>query len=209
MTNPLHEPPSHAPARSARGQACLALPRAPGGRINLSLLLPLAAFAALVILLIIGLGTTEQRQVVKSPLIGRPAPAFELPRLHAPGETFSTRELAGEPWLLNVWGSWCFACRQEHDWITRLGEEAGIPLVGFNWKDRREDALAWLDRFGDAWTLHVADREGRAAIDWGVYGAPETFLVDAKGVIRHKIIGPLDAESYRDLMARVQALEEG
>ena len=179
------------------------------GRINLALLLPLAAFAGLIVLMVVGLNTTEERKVVKSPLIGRPAPAFELPLLHAPEETFSSAELAGAPWLLNVWGSWCYACRQEHDWITGLGEEAGIPLVGFNWRDERSDALDWLERFGDPWNLHVADREGNAAIDWGVYGAPETFLVDADGVIRHKIVGPLDETSYRDLMDRIAALEEG
>lgn len=175
----------------------------------LRLLIPLTLFAALILLLIIGLGTTEERQVVQSPLIGRPAPAFELPRLHEPGRTFSTAELDGEPWLLNVWGSWCYACRQEHEWIERLGAEAGIPLIGFNWNDERDDALNWLQQFGDPWTLHVADQPGRAAIDWGVYGAPETFLIDAGGTIRHKIVGPINAERYGDLMARIERLKQG
>lgn len=165
--------------------------------------LPLLIFAGLVALLIAGLQTAEDRTKVASPLVGRQAPDFTLPMLFDPEETWSIQELQGQPYLLNVWGSWCFACQVEHPWIERLGREAGIPLVGFNWKDDRQDALRWLDRFGDAWSIHVTDYEGNAAIDWGVYGAPETFLVDADGIIRHKIIGPVDQPIFEDLMRRI------
>ncbi len=170
--------------------------------------IPLLIFAGLVALLVIGLQTAEDRTRVASPLVGRMAPEFTLPKLYEPETEWSTRELEGQPWLLNVWGSWCYACREEHPWMQRLEQESGIPLVGFNWKDERDDALGWLDRFGDAWTLHVRDFEGDAAIDWGVYGAPETFLVDANGIIRHKIIGPLDEEIFYDLMDRIETVRE-
>lgn len=174
--------------------------------MNARLLIPLGVFLALVVLLVAGLYTAEQRQIVVSPLVGQPAPQFELPDLFEPEQAFDSGVLLGAPWLLNVWGSWCYACRLEHPWIERLGNEADIPLVGFNWKDERDDALRWLDRFGDAWTLHVRDYEGHAAIDWGVYGAPETFLIDADGIIRHKIVGPLDESIFDDLMVRIESV---
>lgn len=167
------------------------------------LALPLLVFAGLVALLIAGLGTTEQRQIVHTPLLGKPVPAFTLPRLFEPDATISSAEWTGAPYIINVWGSWCYACRIEHPYIERLGREAGIPLIGFNWKDERGDALRWLNRYGDAWTFHVVDFEGRAAIDLGVYGAPETFLVDHRGIIRHKHIGPIDATVFDDLMRRI------
>ncbi len=170
--------------------------------------IPLAIFASLIVLLVIGLDTAEDRTKVVSPLVGRVAPEFNLPRLHEPDTEWSTRELDGQPYVLNVWGSWCYACREEHPWMERLAEESGIPLVGFNWKDERSEALTWLERFGDVWTIHITDYEGDAAIDWGVYGAPETFLVDAEGVIRHKIIGPLDEEIFHDLMSRIDEVRQ-
>lgn len=170
------------------------------------MLVPLVVFLGLVGLLLISLPTAEQRRQVASPLIGREVPNFTLPSLHEPNVQLSTTDLIGQPFILNVWGSWCFSCRVEHPYITRLGEEAGIPLVGFNWRDEREDALNWLDRFGDAWTFHMVDKPGRAAIDLGVYGAPETFLVDHRGIIRHKHIGPVDETSFNDLMQRISQL---
>ena len=133
-------------------------------------------------------------------------PEFTLPALHEPGRTITNLDLADRPYLLNVWGSWCPACRIEHPFIERLGREAPIPLVGLNWKDERDDALRWLDRFGDAWDQQIVDFDGGLAIDLGVYGAPETFLVDHNGVIRHKHIGPIDADSFADLMQRAEGL---
>ena len=167
---------------------------------------PLLIFLGLVWLLLISLPTAEQRRQVASPLIGREVPNFTLPCLLEPDTIYSTMELRGQPFILNVWGSWCPSCVVEHPYITRLGREANVPLVGLNWRDERDDALAWINRFGDAWTMHMVDVEGMAAIDLGVYGAPETFLIDHRGVIRHKHIGPVDANSYGDLMNRINEM---
>ncbi len=170
------------------------------------MLVPLAIFVGLVIMLVAGLDTAEQRKLVASPLIDKPVPAFELPGLFEPDTVHSSSDFLGQPWILNVWGSWCWACRVEHPFVERLGREAGVPLVGFNWKDERDDALEWIGRYGDAWTTHVVDFEGRSAIDLGVYGAPETFLIDHRGIIRHKHIGPIDQAIYDDLMRRIMTL---
>ncbi len=170
------------------------------------MLAPLVVFLALVGLLAVGMKTAQDRQVVNSPLIGKPVPNFTLPRLHLPDTTVSTADRLGDVWLLNVWGSWCQSCRIEHPFITQLAENAGVPLVGFNWKDERTDALKWLGQFGDPWHYHMVDYEGRSAIDLGVYGAPETFLIDHLGIIRHKHIGPIDEASYDQLMMRIDAL---
>jgi len=170
------------------------------------MIVPLALFLVLVGLMIAGLRTAEDRKLVDSPLVGRPVPNFELPGLFEPDQIRSSRQFMGQPWILNVWGSWCWACRVEHPFVEQLGREAGVPLVGFNWKDERDDALEWIERYGDAWTVHVVDFEGRSAIDLGVYGAPETFLIDHLGIIRHKHIGPIDQAVFDDLMRRVLAL---
>lgn len=170
------------------------------------LAIPLLLFGVLLLLLFTGLKTADQRQTIRSPLIGKPVPEFILPTLADPTRTITNVDLAGEPYLLNVWGSWCPACRIEHPFIKRLGEEAPIPLVGLNWKDERDDAMRWLDQFGDAWDLQIVDYDGGLAIDLGVYGAPETFVVDHTGVIRHKHIGPVDPEVFDDLMERARGL---
>lgn len=172
----------------------------------IKMLVPLGVFVGLVVLLLISLPTAEQRRQVSSPLVGREVPTFSLPGLHDPEVSRSTVDFRGQPFILNVWGSWCFSCRVEHPYIERLGREAGVPLVGFNWRDERDDALEWLDQFGDAWTVHMVDVEGRAAIDLGVYGAPETFLIDHRGIIQHKHIGPVDEEIYADLMERIEQM---
>lgn len=168
--------------------------------------IPLVVFIGLIWLLLVSLPTAEQRRQVASPLVGREAPNFTLPCLLDPEVSYSIAELRGQPFVLNVWGSWCASCVAEHPYITRLGREAGVPLVGLNWRDEREDALAWIERFGDAWTMHMNDVEGMAAIDLGVFGAPETFLIDHRGIVRHKHIGPVDPKSYDDLMNRIQAM---
>ena len=168
--------------------------------------IPLLLFGVLLLLLFAGLKTADQRQTIRSPLIGKPVPAFELPSLADPERTITNADLAGEPYLLNVWGSWCPACRVEHPYIVRLGQEAPVPLVGLNWKDERRDALRWLGQFGDGWDLQIVDFEGVLAIDLGVYGAPETFLVDHNGIIRHKHIGPIDQAVFDDLMQRARGL---
>ena len=156
-------------------------------------LLPLAGFVLLVALLGFGISWMRNNAMneVPSPLIDKPAPAFQLPLLLDPGRTFGNADLAGKPYLLNVFASWCFACLDEHPLLMAETKRLGVPLVGFNYKDEADDAKRWLARFGDPYTMIIADHDGRVAIDFGVYGAPETFLVDAQGVIRYKRIGAI------------------
>ncbi len=146
-------------------------------------------FTALVALLAVGL-TLNPREV-PSPLIGKPAPRFELPLLHAPDKTFSQKDMLGRVWILNVWASWCPPCLVEHPVVTELARSGVAPVVGLNYKDAREDALPWLKRNGDPYQLSVYDASGRIGIDYGVYGVPETYVIDRRGVIRYKHIGPL------------------
>lgn len=153
---------------------------------------PLAVFVLLVLLLGIGLGLNPRE--VPSPLIGKPAPSFRLPELHAPERTFSPQELAGQVWILNVWASWCAACREEHPVLEALAKSRAVPIYGLNYKDRREDAIRWLQQFGDPYRLSIFDAEGRVGLDYGVYGVPETYVIDKRGVIRYKRIGPVTPE---------------
>ena len=150
------------------------------------------AFALLVALLAAGLGLNPRE--VPSPLIGKPAPHFELPLLAAPDKTFSQKNMLGKVWILNVWASWCPPCLVEHPVITALAKSGIAPVIGLNYKDAREDALPWLKRNGDPFQLSVFDLDGRIGIDYGVYGVPETYVIDRKGVIRYKHIGPITPE---------------
>jgi cytochrome c biogenesis protein CcmG, thiol:disulfide interchange protein DsbE len=152
-------------------------------------LLPLALFIGLVVFLAIGLGRDPHE--VPSPLINKPAPAFTLPQLHDPTRNFSAQEMRGKVWLLNVWASWCVSCREEHPLLLEFARSGSVPLYGLNYKDQRNDALSWLNELGDPYLLSAADLDGRVGIDYGVYGAPETYLIDREGVIRFKHIGPL------------------
>jgi cytochrome c biogenesis protein CcmG/thiol:disulfide interchange protein DsbE len=155
--------------------------------VNRKLVWTLGIFGALVILLAIGL-TLKPREV-PSPLIGKPAPAFELPLLHQPDKRFSSKAPLGEVWLFNVWASWCVGCREEHALLTQFAKSGLAPLFGLNYKDQREDALRWLKQYGDPYSASFYDPEGRVGIDYGVYGVPETYVIDRKGVIRFKHIG--------------------
>ncbi len=149
-------------------------------------------FALLVALLAAGLRLDPR--TVPSPLIGKSAPPFELPLLAAPDKVFSLKDMAGQVWIMNVWASWCPPCLVEHPVITRLAESKIAPVIGLNYKDRREDALPWLQRHGDPFRLSVFDASGRIGIDYGVYGVPETYVIDRQGVIRYKHIGPVTPE---------------
>jgi cytochrome c biogenesis protein CcmG/thiol:disulfide interchange protein DsbE len=151
--------------------------------------LPLALFVGLVVFLAIGLGRDPHE--VPSPLINKPAPAFQLPQLHEPTKTFSAQEMRGKVWLLNVWASWCVSCREEHPLLLDFARSGEVPLYGLNYKDQRNDAIAWLDELGNPYLVSAADLDGRVGIDYGVYGAPETYLIDREGVIRFKHVGPL------------------
>ena len=166
-------------------------------------------FLALLGLLLYGVRQSDRadRESLPSPLIGRAAPQFSLPLLHEPTREVASAELLGQPYLLNVWGSWCPACREEHPVLSRYAATGELRVVGYNWKDEREDALRWLQQFGDPYSMILVDYEGRAAIDWGIYGAPETFLVDAAGVVRWKHVGPLtDDIIERELSPLVASL---
>jgi len=153
-------------------------------------------FLALLGLLLYGVTVSDRpdRQSLPSPLIGKPVPAFSLPILGEPGHLIDQQSLLGEPYLMNVWGSWCPACRIEHPVLTRFAETSQVKVIGYNWKDTPDDAQRWLAQFGNPYALILTDMEGRSAIDWGIYGAPETFLVDAQGIITWKYVGPLTDE---------------
>ncbi len=153
-------------------------------------LIPLGIFIALAALLFYGLGLDPR--TVPSPLVDKPAPAFALQSLKDPGQTLTQEVLRGKVSLVNVWASWCPSCRQEHGELMQIAHEQGIQVIGFNWKDTRPEALQMLRQYGDPYAAILFDPDNKAGIDWGVYGAPETFVVDGEGIIRHKRIGPID-----------------
>lgn len=168
------------------------------------LAIPLTLFAALGALLYAGLG--RDPTVVPSPLIDRPAPAFELPTL-GDDDPVASAELAGRPYVLNVWASWCPGCRVEHELVTELAQRSEAPLIGLNWKDKPDDARRWLAQFGDPYDAIAVDESGRVGIDFGVYGAPETFIVDAEGTVRYKHIGPItDAALNGEILPLISRL---
>ena len=150
-------------------------------------------FIALIALLATGLKPGRDPRAVPSPLVGKPAPAFQLPRLGS-AERFSPTEMRGKVWLLNVWASWCVTCRDEHPVLVDFARTKRAPLVGLNYKDQNDDALKWLARFGDPYQFSVVDADGRIGIDYGVYGVPETYVIDRAGVIRFKQIGPVTTD---------------
>lgn len=176
----------------------------------MSRLLPLLGFVLILALLGFGIWWSQHNdpRAVPSPLIDKPAPVFALPLLHEPAKTFGSAELAGEPYLLNVFASWCVACRDEHPILMQEGKRLGVRLVGFNYKDEPDDAKRWLAQYGDPYDIVIADFPGDIAIDFGVTGAPETFLVDAQGVIRYKYISPITPEVIAtELLPRIAALK--
>jgi cytochrome c biogenesis protein CcmG/thiol:disulfide interchange protein DsbE len=152
-------------------------------------LLPVGVFAVIVVFL--GIGLTLDPRKVPSPLVDKPAPGFTLPRLDDPAVTMSPAELQGKVWLLNVWASWCVSCRAEHEVLKQLAARDLVPIIGLNYKDQSDAARQWLRQLGDPYAASVVDAEGRTGIDWGVYGVPETFVIDRRGVIRYKHIGPV------------------
>jgi cytochrome c biogenesis protein CcmG, thiol:disulfide interchange protein DsbE len=164
----------------------------------MSRFLPLLIFAVLVVFL--GIGLQLNPQEVPSPLVGRPAPQFLLKELHRPDRSFGPADLKGRVWILNVWASWCVSCRTEHPVLNAWNKEGGLILIGLNYKDQPGDAKRWLEDLGNPYTLSVIDDEGRAGLDWGVYGVPESFVVDKKGIIRYKHIGPMSMEDVQTVL---------
>jgi cytochrome c biogenesis protein CcmG/thiol:disulfide interchange protein DsbE len=159
-------------------------------------LLPLLVFVVLLGFLAVGLKLDPK--LVPSPLIDKPAPAFKLPRLDEPGQQIALQDMKGKVWLLNVWASWCVACRVEHPLLVELAGTGAVPIYGLNYKDQRDDALSWLAKHGNPYVASLSDSEGLVGIDFGVYGVPETFVIDKQGTIRLKHIGPITPDVLRD-----------
>jgi cytochrome c biogenesis protein CcmG, thiol:disulfide interchange protein DsbE len=167
--------------------------------------IPLAAFAALAAFMLRGLWLNPRE--IPSPLIGKPAPHFQSPKLAAPGESVSDKDMLGKVWILNVWASWCAPCREEHPVWNEFARKKAVPIVGLNYKDQDDNANRWLRDLGNPYTLSIADHEGRIGIDFGVYGVPETFVIDRTGVIRYKHIGAMTSSVLEQkIMPLVQEL---
>jgi cytochrome c biogenesis protein CcmG/thiol:disulfide interchange protein DsbE len=159
-------------------------------------LLPLAVFSVVVGFL--GVGLQLDPREVPSPLIGKAAPPFALPVLHTPDKILSNADMKGQVWMLNVWASWCVSCREEHPVLVDLAKRKVVPIYGLNYKDASDDAKAWLKRFGDPYVLSLVDAKGQIGIDYGVYGVPETYVIDRDGIIRYKKIGVVTPDTVRD-----------
>lgn len=156
-------------------------------------LIPLGIFIVLLGFLAIGL--TLKPHEIPSPLINKPAPVFSAPVLNQPGQSFSSKDMLGKVWLLNTWASWCVACRVEHPILVEFAKAKSIPIIGLDYKDQEAEGLKWLARYGNPYDIAITDKDGRIAIDFGVYGVPESFLIDKAGIIRYKQIGPITDEA--------------
>ncbi len=159
-------------------------------------LLPVAAFAIMIPIFVVGLGRNKNE--IPSPLLAQQAPQFELPSLADPAVTVGSDTYAGEVALVNVWATWCVGCRAEHEFLMELSRRNDVPIFGLNWRDQRDMALRWLAQLGDPYVATAFDGEGRVGIDWGVYGAPETFLIGADGTVLYKHISPLDERVWQE-----------
>ena len=159
-------------------------------------LVPMGIFLGVLAFLFVGLGLNPRE--VPSPLVGKPAPAFQLPRLDDPAQTVGRNDLLGKVWMLNVWATWCAPCREEHPLVIDIARRKLVPVYGLNYKDQTQAAQGWLANLGDPYTATLVDANGRVGIDFGVYGVPETFIIDRQGVIRYKHTGPLTADVVRN-----------
>ena len=169
-------------------------------------LLPMAAFVALAVLFAFGLNPNRDIHALPSPLIGKSAPLFNLTDVMDPARVVSNAALKGQVYMLNVWGTWCYACRQEHEALLDIARQHVLPIVGLDYMDQREKAQQWLTQLGNPYSAVAFDTDGRTAIDWGVYGAPETFLVDGQGRVIYKFISPMTAEVWqKDFLPRIEA----
>ena len=162
----------------------------------IKVIIPLVLFVILVVFLAIGLGRDPHK--LPSALINKPAPEFALAELRDPTKLISPQQMRGKVWILNVWGSWCPACREEHPFLMEIARTGAVPIYGLSWKDKREDALAVLSELGDPYVLNMSDFDGRVAIDYGITGAPESYLIDKNGIIRYKEPGQLTPEIMRE-----------
>lgn len=170
-------------------------------------LVPIILFVVLVGFLVVGLRLNPRD--VPSPLIGKPAPEFSLPSLADANKKISSKDFLGEPWLFNVWATWCVSCREEHPTLVEFSRQTGVKIIGLDWKDDSIKAREWLTVLGDPYSAVAVDVSGDTAIDWGVYGAPETYVVDKHGVIRHKQTGPVTPEIIQtQIIPLLQQLEQ-
>ena len=160
--------------------------------------IPLLIFAVIAAFLFKGLGMNPRE--IPSPLIGKSVPDFALPLLEQPETQITNKDLLGKPYLLNVWATWCVSCRAEHETLVRLARTGKVDIYGLNWKDDRREAQTWLRQLGNPYVANIFDKKGRTAIDLGVYGAPETFVVDAQGVIHYKHAGPVTPQLISDTL---------
>ena len=175
--------------------------------MNKFLLIPLVLFIGLVAFLLVGL--TRDPHEVPSPLINQPAPDFKLGQLREPNKTFSPQEMRGKVWVLNFWGTWCVACREEHPLLLEYSKTGAVPIYGVDYKDDRDTAMQMLKEEGDPYVLSAFDPDGRVSIDYGVYGAPESYLIDRNGVIRFKQIGPITREVWqKEILPRAKQLSQ-
>jgi len=169
--------------------------------------IPLGIFA--ILLVVLGIGLRGKPDEVPSPFIGKPAPAFSLARLEDADKRFAPQDMKGKVWLFNVWASWCTSCRAEHPVLVEFSKQAAVPIVGLNYMDQREEGSRWLDKFGNPYQLSVFDSDGKVGTDYGVYGVPETFVIDKHGVVRYKQIGPLTPELIaKRILPLVKTLKE-
>lgn len=170
-------------------------------------ILPLLVVVVLIAFLVLGLTRGDPR-ALPSPYIGKPAPEFELPTLKDPSTTVGSADFAGKATLVNVWATWCAGCRAEHPFLLELAADGEVPVYGINWRDTRPEALRWIEQLGDPYIASGFDGSGRVGIDWGVYGAPETFLVGADGIVLHKHLGPLNRDAWeRDFVPLIASGE--
>jgi cytochrome c biogenesis protein CcmG/thiol:disulfide interchange protein DsbE len=160
--------------------------------------IPLVLFALLVAVLAIGIKQSPEKDLIPSPLIGKPAPSFSLPSLIDPGQRVTSAQLRGHWYLFNIWGTWCVECRVEQPMLLRIKQAGVIPLVGLDWKDDPGDALSYLKQEGDPYQSIAVDQDGSEAIMWGAYGAPETFLVNPQGIVVYKYIGPITEQAWEE-----------
>lgn len=161
-------------------------------------IIPIGLFALLGALLAVGLKLDPRK--IPSPLVDKPLPAFSLPTLDSPSRSLSNEDFKGKVVLINVWASWCAACRQEHPLLMEVARAKQVPLIGLNYKDKREDGLRVLRTEGNPYDVSLVDADGRVGIDWGVYGVPETFVIDKTGVIRYKYIGPISVQDWEKIL---------
>ncbi|MGA2777055.1 MAG: DsbE family thiol:disulfide interchange protein [Steroidobacteraceae bacterium] len=169
-------------------------------------LLPIAAFLGLVVLFVFGLNPNRDIRALPSPLIGKPAPAFNLTDVLDPSRSVNNTALQGQVYVFNAWGTWCVACREEQEALLQIAQQRVVPIIGLDFNDDRNKAQRWLKQLGNPYTAVAFDPEERTAIDWGIYGAPETFLVDGKGRIIFKFISPLTLEVWqKEFLPRIEA----